>query len=336
ELAGVQAGGDDEVAGALRGGGAQDRRRHLVEAQGGHLLADGRDDRGPQQDVAVHALAAQVEEAVLQAPLLVDPVLGVDGERQGGRGAQHLDLTDLDLDLAGRQLGVDVVRAAGDDLAVDPDDRLLGQLVQRLVGLRARPGDELRDAGVVAQIDEEDAAQVAPIVQPATQPDVAADVRGAELAAGVGPVAMHRGSSRLRGSGLCFTRTAPKPTGRSKLSSPRLPLVHACDNSGTVRLNLPKVGQCALVSPCRPWAMSSPLSTPAAGTGTPPRARSRSTPWRLGCSVCPRSRHSSRRPGCGPGCTPSTGTRSPGWSGSPSPRAPWARSASGSWATSGG
>ncbi|ALM40306.1 hypothetical protein SFR_3691 [Streptomyces sp. FR-008] len=40
-------------------------------------------------------------------------------------------------------------------------------------------------------------------MQPAAQPDVGADVRGAELAAGVGPVPVHRRSSSLRrwGSG---------------------------------------------------------------------------------------------------------------------------------------
>ena len=38
ELAGVQPGGDHEVAGALGGGRGQDRGRHLVEAERGHLV----------------------------------------------------------------------------------------------------------------------------------------------------------------------------------------------------------------------------------------------------------------------------------------------------------
>ena len=222
ELARVEAGGDDEVAGALGRGGGQDRRRHLVEAHRRHLVADRGDHRRTQQDVAVHALAAQVEEAVLQAPLLVDPVLGVDRERQRGGRAEHLGLADLDLDLTGGQLGVDVLLAAGDGLAVHPDDRLLGELVQRLIGGGARAGDELRDAVVVAQIDEEDAAQVAPIVQPATQPDVGADVRGAELAAGVGPVPMHRRSSIPRLVQWVFHVKHPQPTGVHEITSPPL------------------------------------------------------------------------------------------------------------------
>src|SRR5690606_22940077 len=114
-----------------------------------------------------------------------------------------------------------VLRAAGDDLAIGADHGLLGELVQRLVRLRARSRHELRDAVVIAQIDEEDAAQVAPIVQPATQPDVGADVRGAELAAGVGPVPMHRRSSSLRGSGSLFHVKLPQAyrPGRPRFSA---------------------------------------------------------------------------------------------------------------------
>lgn len=198
ELARVEARRHDEVAGALGRGGGQDRRGHLVEPEGRHLVTDGADHGRTQHDVAVHALAAQVEEAVLQPPLLVDPVLGVDREGERGGRAEQLDLADLDLDLAGGQVRVDVLGASRDDLAVDTDGRLLGDLVQRLVRRGARTGHQLRDAVVIPEIDEEDAAQVAPIVQPAAQPDVGADVRGAELAAGVGPVPMHRRSSSLR------------------------------------------------------------------------------------------------------------------------------------------
>lgn len=109
ELAGVHPGGHHVVARALGGGGGQDRRRHLVEAHRRHLLAHRGDHGRAQHDVAVHALAAQVQEAVLQAPLLVDPVLGVDGEGQGLGRAEQLDLGDLDLDLAGGQVGVHVL-----------------------------------------------------------------------------------------------------------------------------------------------------------------------------------------------------------------------------------
>ena len=55
-------------------------------------------------------------------------------------------------------------------------------------------GHDLRDAVVVAQIDEEQAAVVADAMAPAREPDGFADMRGAERAAGVGTIAMHLGA----------------------------------------------------------------------------------------------------------------------------------------------
>ena len=56
-----------------------------------------------------------------------------------GGATQHLDLGGLDLDLAGGELRVDVVGAAREDLAVDPDDGLLGQLARAsLAGVPGR------------------------------------------------------------------------------------------------------------------------------------------------------------------------------------------------------
>src|SRR5262249_13365620 len=120
--------------------------------------------------------------------------------------------------------GVDVLGATTDDLAVDPYDGLLGDVAQHLVGGGAGARDELGDAVVVAQIDEEDAAQVSAIVQPAAQPDVGADVRGAELAAGMGPVPMHRRSSSLRVVGWAgHPRLPPGPDAAARWRSPYPP-----------------------------------------------------------------------------------------------------------------
>ena len=74
----------------------------------------GRVDRGPDAQVALHPLAADVEVAVLQAGVLVDVVgAGVDRERRRLGGAQHLDRAVADLDLAGRQVRVDRALRAG-------------------------------------------------------------------------------------------------------------------------------------------------------------------------------------------------------------------------------
>jgi hypothetical protein len=44
---------------------------------------------------------------------------------------------------------------------------------------------------MVAQVDEEHAAMIALAVDPAGEPDLGADIAGAELAAIVGPVRVH-------------------------------------------------------------------------------------------------------------------------------------------------
>ena len=86
----------------------------------------------------------------------------------------------LQLDPAGRQPVVDALRRAGGDRAGDAQD-VLGAHVDGVVD------DALRDAGVVAQVDEGQLlAVLAAGRHPAAQADRLADVLGAELAALVG------------------------------------------------------------------------------------------------------------------------------------------------------
>ena len=67
-----------------------------------------------RHDVPVQPLAAQVEEAVGEPRLLRIVLIAEDRQRQLGRRAEHLDLGDVDLDLAGRQIRVlRARRAAG-------------------------------------------------------------------------------------------------------------------------------------------------------------------------------------------------------------------------------
>ncbi len=93
----------------------------------------------------------------------------------------------LDLDLARRQLGVDVV-AARDHAPLDADAKLRAQLARRGVGRGIDVGaeDYLGDAFAVAEIDEDAAAVIAPGGHPAQQYDLGADVAFAECAGGVG------------------------------------------------------------------------------------------------------------------------------------------------------
>ena len=84
-------------------------------------------------------VAAHVQPAVAEADRLVD-VLLVELERERRRAREDLERVDLELDLAGRQVRVDRLGRAGDDLAVGLDDELVAQRVGGRVRLGARSG----------------------------------------------------------------------------------------------------------------------------------------------------------------------------------------------------
>ena len=158
ERAGLLARRHEELAGAFGRRRHEHRRLDLDEALGVHRGAHGRVDRRADPQVLLHPLATQVEVAVLEADVLVDVVgAGVDRERRRVGLAQHLDDAVADLDLTGRQGGVDgALRAlahdAGDahdvlaahvDVVVDDalDDARSGRAGRRTPGARrARDG----------------------------------------------------------------------------------------------------------------------------------------------------------------------------------------------------
>jgi hypothetical protein len=118
---------------------------------------------------------------VREAHLLPHLDVLVDRERQRGRGAEHLDAAvggRDDLDLARGQVGVLVALGAGGDLAGDLEAVLRAQLV----GHRLVADHHLDDAGRLAQVDEGDAAVVAPARHPAGEGDGLTDVLGPEAA----------------------------------------------------------------------------------------------------------------------------------------------------------
>ncbi len=156
-----------------------------------HAGAQRIDDLAAQHDVAVKLFAAQVEEAVAQPHILGIGLVAEDRHGQFGGGAEHLDLGDIDLDEAGRHFGVFGAGGAFADGPVDAHDPFGAQFL----GEGERPGigvdDALRDAVMVAQVDEQNAAVIADAVAPAGQPDRFAGVGFAEVAAAMGTVAVH-------------------------------------------------------------------------------------------------------------------------------------------------
>ena len=159
-----------------------------------------------KQDVLLHRLPAQIQEAVAKARLLRIVALGVDLERQEiGRRLDHQLVRDQ-LDLAGRELRIDGLGAPRDHVPRHGQHALqahaFGRAEERPLGLE----HDLGDAVVIAQIDEQQLAVVALAVHPAREAHLLADLRGAKLAAVVGAIGMH---ARPRAP-----RSRPAPAGR--------------------------------------------------------------------------------------------------------------------------
>ena len=136
---------------------------HTSTKPSSSIVAADAGDRGVRHSqVALHPLAAHVEPAVAEPRRLLDAVVA-DLERQRRRAGDDPQALDLDLDLAGREVRVDRIRRARRDLAGRLDDELVAELLAAFRLL----DDELDLAGVVAQVDEDEPAVIAPGVHPA-------------------------------------------------------------------------------------------------------------------------------------------------------------------------
>ncbi len=185
ELAGVDAAGNQVVARAFGGALEQDGRLDFDEVTRAQEVANELHGVVAQHEVALHALAAQVEVAVAQAGGLVYRVVAVDQERGGLGDVQHHNPVGQHFDLAGRQIGVLLSGRAAADHAGDLDDVLAthGRRGGEAFGRASRIDDDLGLAAAVAQVDEDHAAHVAPPVDPAGQGDGLANVVAAQFAA---------------------------------------------------------------------------------------------------------------------------------------------------------
>ena len=131
----------------------------------------------------LHLFPSQVEVAVTQ-PCALLHVLVVELERQRLGARDDLELVHLHLDLARGQVRVDSRGRARGDLAHGAEHELVANLVRDLRRLRRTFGidHELREAALVAEVDEDEPAVVAPLRRPARQCEALPDVLLAELA----------------------------------------------------------------------------------------------------------------------------------------------------------
>ena len=167
KLARMNSARHEEISRALRARGGQDRRREFVEAGFVHAPPNRARDLEPLHDDGVQRLAAEIEEAVLQAQIFRVFRFPEDRNRQLLGRRKHFNLISVKLDLARRQLGVDRTCRPLAHFTVDPNDPLGTHQLGRLERGTIRIGDDLRQTVVVAKIDEQDAAVVAHAMHPA-------------------------------------------------------------------------------------------------------------------------------------------------------------------------
>jgi hypothetical protein len=117
----------------------------------------------------VQRLAAQVEEAVLQADIFRVVWLAKHRQWQLARLRQHLDIACKHLDCAGRQVGVHGLFGTRLHLTINPDHPLATHFFSGLEGGAVRVSHDLGHSVMIAQIDEQQATMVAHPVHPARQ-----------------------------------------------------------------------------------------------------------------------------------------------------------------------
>ena len=188
----MQARRNEEVARAFGRRRGQNRRLKFGEALFDHPSADRGDHVRPQQDVALHLLPPQIEEAIAQTrffPRLF--VRGDDQRRDVGR-AQKFERIDANFDRAGRQFRIHRRLIAGDHAAIDANHAFNADLFnlsqERAVGV----AHALRETVAIAQIDEQQPAMIALTMNPARNPDGLTGVVGAQRAAIMRSVGVHR------------------------------------------------------------------------------------------------------------------------------------------------
>ncbi len=129
-----------------------------------------------------HLGATNIEIAPLHARELVGVDAGLDLERRRLRAIEYLCARDDDLDLAGGHVGVHGPSGSETHGSHEFDDPLGAHLLcdgERRAG-RIRIERALHDAGAVAHVDEDKAAMIATLANPAGERDLFADLLGGQ------------------------------------------------------------------------------------------------------------------------------------------------------------
>src|SRR5690625_1946823 len=241
ELAGRQAGGDDEVAGAFRGGAGEQRRLDLDEAAAVQVIPDGLGYLVTQPYRCGGCGAPQVEVAVPEAQLLTHCRGGDAAGQQDWRSAglrQDGELHSDHLDRSGTA-SLALLSRPLTHCAADVQHELTADTFGRRKRVRViRFDHDLNESGPVAQVDEYQSAEVTPAVDPARQADAVAGISRTQFSA---PVASFHefsqsSSQRRRSSSatVCWVPsarflTSKVPAARSR--SPRSAAIRATERA---------------------------------------------------------------------------------------------------------
>ncbi len=176
ELAGIHTRGHYEIACTF--GCRLDKERSLYFKEVEVIQVVAHQDRHTvtQLEVAAHRIAAQVQIAVFHTKVVAAIALVLDGKRRSLCSVEHIQLLDIDLNLASRNLGV--LRCTLNDNAL----YLKHIFASQLAGLLAKFGigfhieSQLRDTVTVAQIYKSHTSKVTAALQPAAQRHFLTDI----------------------------------------------------------------------------------------------------------------------------------------------------------------
>ena len=183
---------DQKVTRSLGRAPPQDRRLDLQEPMLAHDVAHELAEPVPENENPLQVGPAEIEEPVGQPQLLVG--LGsVHLERGCRRGVVNDQVAGPHLDRARLELEVFLARQPGGDGPFDTDNVLVAKLTGARLKIRSgvRLEDDLGEAVAVAQVDEDQAAEIAPGVDPAVERNSLPDMILGQFAAGMSPFQKH-------------------------------------------------------------------------------------------------------------------------------------------------